>query len=167
MQKNGIVFLDFDGVTNTRLFEIKNDKLRGFFYTEEDMMVSNKNAIVLLNSLCLNYTYDIVVTSIWRKYHDQYPVDITLRNSGLDPRINVIGCTPILNKRHNEIKAWLLQNNYLLTDDYIILDDYPNMGDLTHRLIKCDFEIGFSYKEYQEAIKLIDSFQQKKVLIKK
>lgn len=160
-----LVFLDIDGVVNTlqvsdKPFDTKMGKIKrddGYYYNlcnEEDLQVSNKQAIIWLNKICLANNADIVITSTWRyNYKDTV---LSLRNSGLDPRINIIGSTKYSpdDNRSNEILDFL--SLYSKSNvKYIILDD--DIDDLTQcqdHLIICDTYTGISQRQYFEANKL-------------
>lgn len=172
MQPNPIVFLDFDGVINTRFYYHENGKLCGKFYHEEDMKVNNIEAINLLNKLCLKTKSDIVVTSSWRKHTSQnndFTTKKVLINSGLDSQINILGDVPILNTSiGDEVRLWLIENNYPLDHPFIILDDGCDPKEFNDRYIKTSFEKGFTENEYLLALDKLNSLlQQKRLFLKK
>ncbi len=172
MYLNPIVFLDFDGVINTRFYYYENGKLCGKFYHEEDMKVNNTNAINLLNKLCLETNSNIVVTSSWRKHKSQnndFSTEKVLINSGLDKQICVLEDAPILDTSiGDEVRLWLLKNNYPLDHPFIILDDGCDPKEFSDRYIKTSFDDGFTEKEYIIALdKLNNLIHQKRLFLKK
>lgn len=172
MNFNPIIFLDFDGVINTRFYYLKEGKLCGGFYHEEDMMVNNVNAINLLNKLCLETNADIVVTSSWRGHKNRdknFTTAKVLLNSGLDNRINILGDVPVLNTGVcDEVRAWLLENNFSLEHPFIIIDDGCDPKEFIDKYIKTSFEDGFTEKEYISALsKLYTLINEKRLFLKK
>jgi hypothetical protein len=172
MRLNPIVFLDFDGVVNTRFYYYKDGKLCGNFYHEEDMKVNNTYAINLLNKLCLETSSDIVVTSSWRKHtskNNEFTTKKVLINSGLNEEINVLGDAPILDTSiGDEVRQWLTENNYPLDHPFIIIDDGCNPKEFDDRYIKTSFEKGFTENEYIMALDKLNSLtHQKRLFIKK
>ncbi len=172
MYLNPIVFLDFDGVINTRFYYYENDKLCGKFYHEEDMKVNNVEAVNLLNKLCLGTKADIVVTSSWRKHkskNNEFTTRKVLINSGLDDQINVLDDAPILDTSiGDEVRLWLIENNYPLEHPFIIIDDGCDPKEFNDRYIKTNFEKGFTEEEYQIALDKLNSLiHQKRLFIKK
>lgn len=172
MNLNPIIFLDFDGVINTRFYHYKNNKLCGRFYHEPDMMVNNVNAIDLLNKLCLETRSDIVVTSSWRKYKDtdsSFTTTKVLINSGLNDQINILEDLPVLDTGvGDEVRLWLLENNYPLDHPFIILDDGCDPKEFSDRYIKTNLEDGLTEKEYIASLnKLNELIEQKRLFIKK
>lgn len=172
MRLNPIVFLDFDGVINTRFYYHKDGKLCGGFYHEEDMKVNNIDAINLLNKLCLETNSDIVVTSSWRKHtyiNNKFTTKKVLINSGLNEDINVLDDAPILDTGiGDEVRQWLIENNYPLDHPFVIIDDGCNPKEFEDRYIKTSFEKGFTEKEYIMALDKLNSLMhQKRLFIKK
>jgi len=172
MRLNPVIFLDFDGVINTRFYYYKNDKLCGGFYHEEDMKVNNIEAINLLNKLCLETNSDIVVTSSWRKHTSEsndFTTKKVLINSGLNEQIKVLGDAPILDTSiGDEVRLWLIENNYPLNHPFIIIDDGCDPKEFSDRYIKTSFEKGFTEKEYLISLDKLNSLiHQKRLFIKK
>lgn len=150
---NSLVFLDIDGVVNT--LQINRD-LKTKYYTEYDRRVGNIQAVLWLNKLCLEQEADIVISSTWR-HAGQDICEECLRNSGLDPRIRIIGITPTTaatDTRGKEIRLWLKQHNRL-DDNYVILDDDNDMDGLSSHLVKCNSSKGFLGEEYRKATNIL------------
>ena len=84
-----IVFLDYDGVVNTVIWEYISDenKYRCNYADPHDNKVNNYQAVQWLSELCQRFKADIVVTSTWRKW-DNYAQ--CLRNGGLREDIHII-----------------------------------------------------------------------------
>ena len=148
---NKVVFLDYDGVVNTPMWEKDGKRCRqGMPY---DGAVNNFQAVQWVSEFCQKYGYDIVVTSTWRM--DENYAECLMR-AGLRPGIHILGRTPIIHadydSRSKEIKAWLKQHPEVT--EYLIFDDegVPGFED---KLVKCDTYTGFGMREYLEAEKYL------------
>lgn len=159
-----LIFLDIDGVVNTleisdKPFEERERQVhRERFYFDlcspSDMRVSNKQAVMWLNKLCLDSGAKIVISSTWRAHMDI--VETSLRNSGLFPEIEIIGATPRLQERRGvEILAWLDKHYPDEKPDYVILDDDSDMDGCMDHLVLCRVDHGLGYQEYYEAMKIL------------
>ncbi len=141
MNSKYLIFLDFDGVVNNFIIIDGHYEISSPY----DGVVNNKIAIGYLNELYNIVNYDIVVSSSWKyiEKRDNYTygcADI-LYNSGLNPDIKIIGVTPDMSSREEEIENWILINNY--NDKYVIIDDEENsFSRLKDNLILCDEEVG-------------------------
>ena len=134
---DNVVFLDFDGVINLDL-----NNYSGPF--------NNKELIDNLNKLCLENNFKIVVISSWRKYSNYKDI---LYKSGLNKKIEILGCTDNLEKdREQEVIEYLKKHIYI--DKFIILDDKP-FNELRKIQIQTDMDNGFNKEKYEEAINLI------------
>lgn len=134
-----VLFLDVDGVLNTRVGSLDEDKL------------------VWLQCLLLMTRAVLVVSSSWRTVPDQYERLVgTLARRGLHP----VSCTPDLTikkgdlhlskDRWQEIEAWLQENPQV--DQFVILDDLPWMGPLSQHHIKVNPEIGLTHNNVLDAL---------------
>ncbi len=134
-----ILFLDYDGVINTDLYN----------YGQEPF---NQACMMNVEKLCKEYDLKIVVTSSWREYND-YPE--YLRKSGLSEEIEIRGCTEILHMfREDEIKDYL--KNHIYIHKFVILDDIKDLGDLEQYHVCTEFDKGFDEEKYLEAKKILD-----------
>lgn len=167
-----IIFLDIDGVLNTLMIDIKPFSSNrgqisrdGFYYKlnmPNDMEVSNRQAIMWLNKLCVETNAKIVITSTWRMGVDGLEnTKKALYNSGLIDNIEIIDATPILqnpvdmNIRGHEIQEWL--DNHKNINKYVILDDDADMleNQLSH-LVQINTYYGFGFLDYEKAIKILE-----------
>lgn len=141
-----IIFLDYDGVVNTLMFDGKSEN--PYFNFPKDNKVNNYQAICWLNKLCKEYDAKIVVISTWRE-QDNYKE--CLYNGGLDKNIEIIGKTESFSFiRGEEIQKWL--DDHKDTDiNFVILDDDANMGELEKYRVKTETYRGFDYYEYEKA----------------
>jgi len=177
MEEKNIVFLDIDGVVNTLQINDKpfeNDKgviYKDNFYfkinSASDGEVSNRQAILWLNKLCLETDAKIVISSTWRMYGNYDNAVTALYNSGLNKNIEIIGMTPTdgfscprlgyWQTRGTEIKNWLLQNENKVSN-YVILDDDNDMEDLSSHLVQCNTYHGLGCLEYMKAKEVLIDF---------
>lgn len=167
--KNRIIFLDIDGVVNTRQIGImpfpsacgKIRRKDGFFYdlcNNKDGRVSNIQAVMWLNKLCKDTGAKIVISSTWRFHDDEdFTTEDCLRNSGLLPEIEIIGKTPNAGTsiRGDDINNYLCTRCDPLNTSFVILDDDNDMGDLIDYLVLCDTDVGFGYNEYRKALEIL------------
>lgn len=146
--KMNIVFLDYDGVVNTLMWDERGDKC-GYYYPD-DNMVNNFQAVQWVSEFCEKAGYCIVVTSSWRLC-DNY-IDCLI-NGGLRDNVPVVGKTPYLkgSNRADEIRHYLQTHPEI--ENYIIFDDLDEMEELSSHQILCNSEVGFGVLEYKKAMK--------------
>ena len=161
-----VVFLDYDGVVNRKLWSTVDGKWVCCYGYPEDGVVNDTQAVQWVSEFCQKYGYDIVVTSTWRKYPEW---EQCLRNAGLRSGIKIIGATSLPTKdRATEISDYLSNHpeieTYLVFDDDESLlknknDDTSELGTLfdekgvhSDNLILCNKEHGFGEEEYTMAI---------------
>ena len=162
-----LIFLDIDGVVNTLMIDINpfpkenNIKKDGFYFDlcmNGDNRVSNRQAVMWLNKLCIETKAKIVISSTWRLCENTHSTEECLRNTGLLDEIEIIGKTPFISgkKRGDEIKTYLEQNYPEATPEYVILDDDCDMEDLSYALVQCNSHYGFNYPEYIKALSILN-----------
>lgn len=171
MDMENLLFLDIDGVVNTLMIwdtpqGIDNIFKDGFYFDlchSGDERVSNKQAVLWLSKLCLDYDLSIVITSSWLIGSSYTDIAEALYNTGLSRNIQVIGG---IGKRQPysrgcQIEDWFNEVN--LDPDKInmvILDDDTDMvgftKDFSKYLVKCDTFVGFTHNEYVKASELLD-----------
>lgn len=141
-----VVFLDYDGVVNTPMWNADGTHCR--FNYPADNKVNNFQCVQWVSEFCEKFGYEIVVTSTWR-FDDNY-VDC-LRNGGLRKYINVIGRTPHIpdGTRGDEINEYLVQHPEV--ERFVIFDDDNDMGSLENHLIRCNSYTGFGMDEFYAA----------------
>ena len=136
-----VIFLDYDGVVNTPMWNDKGTKCTYNF--PKDNKVNNFQAVQWISECCQKFHYDIVVTSTWR-LNSNYKE--CLINGGLRPGIEILGRTEDLwdpnNCRGYEIARYLEDHpeiNY-----YIIIDDEDDMlPEQKDHFIQTDGDVGF------------------------
>ena len=172
IEKDVIVFLDYDGVVNNYIFDDypttaeSDGGFRVRFAFPEDGFVNNFQAVCWLNELYKAYNYDIVVTSTWRHYLNYADC---LYKSGFNKEINIVGCIDWSREENREylIHKWLNDNKY--SGAYIILDDeelYYSKNDPYgfregHHLIITDINVGFNSEKFYKALEEIKIQKQR------
>lgn len=162
-----IIFLDIDGVINTPFIHNKTPKS----CSSSDGIVSNFQAIKLLNWIYSEHKFDIVITSTWRLGTSLSSLQGILIHSGLNPKIKVLGFTPDLRstlkydkhiklpfnkhifihtRRGHEIDEWIKSNNY--EGDFIILDDDSDMWKYKNKLIQLNSTDGLTMSKALEVL---------------
>ena len=133
-----IIFLDIDGVLNSRIY----DSLRSGSDGNIDI-----TRLPLIKHLIDQSGASVVLTSTWRKHWD--PMGGTTDNIGAvvertfsEAGIKLYGKTPLLdNDRPREITEWL--NDHPAVQSYVIFDDIKfGWGKLENNVVKTDYRIG-------------------------
>lgn len=156
-----VVFLDYDGVVNTPMWDTDGKRCRYNF--PDDNKVNNFQCVQWVSEFCEQYGYSIVVSSTWRM--DANYIDC-LRNGGLRPDVDVIGATPVHRHDHasrgEEIRAWLADHTDV--EYFLIFDDEDDdLQDLESHLVLCDPNVGFGLAEYYEAGSLHEEMRREKL----
>ena len=151
-----VVFLDYDGVVNTLMWDTYGRKT-GYNF-ESDGKVNNFQACQWVSHFCNLKNYMIVVTSTWRK-NNTYA--FSLRQGGLRDDVVIHSVTAILEgkSRADEILHWLKYHPWV--ENYVIFDDencgYSNPGcPLGRHFILCDTTVGFMFNEFNKACDMHD-----------
>ena len=141
------LFVDIDGVLNTRSYLRKQIKTRGkcsrFKWCPE--------AVKHLNSLCTNFDSRLVISSSWRYEFSLEELRNIFSKNGISSEW-IIGTTPSMvaltveenHCRGHEIDAWLREEGSK-PYNYLILDDLETM--LPHQekfLIRTEMDHGFA-----------------------
>lgn len=146
-----IVFLDIDGVLNSRQW-LTRERVDDPFRPYDDEL--DPDAIRRLNRLCHETGARIVISSTWRLgYHDCESLLLGFAKHRMTAPI--VGMTPDLcgRPRGEEIAAWIGDNSP--DSPFVILDDDSDMGELAIRLIKTSFETGLTDADVERAICLL------------
>ena len=152
-----VVFLDFDGVVNSLIWKDGDFK----YNFPKDDSVNNYQACQWVSKFCKDNGYSIVVSSTWRS-EGLENCERYLRKGGIWSEIPVIGVTPKINGaiRGDEIADYLMKHE---VGQFLIFDDDSDMGSLADHLVKCNTQVGFTFKEYQLATVLHGVFQENKI----
>ena len=153
-----VVFLDYDGVVNTPMWDEEGKHCR--FNFPEDNKVNNFQSVQWVSEFCEQYGYGIVVSSTWR-FDDNYIE--CLVNGGLRSGIEIVGKTPIIKDgtRGDEIEAYLMGHPEV--EFFLIFDDENDVELYDDHLVLCDTDRGFGLAEYYEAGSMHDEMRRKKL----
>ena len=154
-----VVFLDYDGVVNTEMWNREGTESKYNF--PKDRKVNNFQAVQWVSEFCEQNDYKIVVTSTWRLYKNYQKC---LINGGLRSSIEILGKTKELSdkgwreQRGYEIQLYLQEHPEIT--EYLIFDDenflLPEQKD---HLIQTDPDVGFTIKNYYQACEKARSFK--------
>jgi hypothetical protein len=150
--RHRIVFLDFDGVLNSRIYmESMSDDERG------SVVGLDRAAVARLNRLLREAKAHVVVSSTWRLTRDCAQLARALGDRGFDGQL--LGKTPRAgNARGHQIQAWLdaaPEYNIAVESFVVIDDDSADMGHLDDRLIKTTFEQGLQDEHVDRAVTML------------
>lgn len=148
-----VVFLDYDGVVNTPMWNEAGTECRyGMPY---DNKVNNFQAVQWVSEFCQKYGYSIVVTSTWRVDKNWKEC---LINGGLREGVEVIDRVPIMHDRGEEILSWLFDHpevqHWLIFDD----DTYDLSSNQYIRCVKTRPDVGFMEDDFNQAVVLHKAF---------
>lgn len=166
-----IVFLDIDGVLNSRDWVARRPSVMRTSDHHELLQPGSclaqaeehfdPVALARLNKLIEVSHAKIVISSSWRKLYALPMLDRMLRHRGLQGQI-IIGCTPNLrhtqeiHHRGREIDAWLqLLGTRHYPDAFVILDDDSDMEPHMHRLVQTDPEVGLTEADVERALVML------------
>lgn len=150
--KSRILFLDFDGVVNTPIWQ---PNIGWSMNLPHHNKVNNTKAIELISKFCKLFDFDIVVTSDWR-LNDNWRE--CLLNGGLDSDVTILDKTDNLWQpgsnlcRGLEIRKWLEEHSEV--EIFIIIDDFIEDMLPEHRpfIIHTDEEVGFTEWNFNQCI---------------
>ena len=151
---NKVVFLDYDGVINRKMWTRLDGEWVCRYGYPEDGRVNDCQAVQWVSEFCEKHGFDVVVTSTWRKYPEW---ESCLRGGGLREGVKVLGATALPTKeRAEEISDYLASHPEI--DTYLIFDDKESLAHSEHasRLVLCKKERGFGEEEYNTAVALLD-----------
>lgn len=169
--KNKIIFLDIDGVLNSRKSmefckEPDPGKKSIQMYMPHPIHLDN------LQNIIWSTGAKVVISSSWRIGCTSVRMWNTLFVALGYVDIDVIGVTPSLNgsgdTRGDEIQAWLDKNkemsmiSYMSThckpvESFVILDDDSDMKHLIDRLVQMDGMVGLTEEKANEAIRMLNN----------
>ena len=96
-KKHNVIFLDYDGVISIPSDNFKEN-------------IVNEQAIKYLNQLCLDFDFDLVISSSWRKYPKYKDLFYSF---GIDKDIKILGCTEINNKgRVEQVRDYIKEHEH-------------------------------------------------------
>jgi hypothetical protein len=115
-----ILFLDIDGVLNNR-------HTNQSFYCNNCKCVGVKPELLDLLKIILDSTdAEIVISSTWREHEEC--MDYLKRMMGKRISSKIIGYTPSLYFRKDEIDRWFENNKTIKIERFVVLDDLEDEG---------------------------------------
>ncbi len=155
-----IVFLDFDGVINSRKwFNSLHDKSKedALILVETDE-IFDPSAVELINQLIEKTEAKVVVSSSWRINHTLEELNKILKEFGA--RFEAIDVTlRLYEERGIEIQTYLdyLSSKNENVESFVIIDDDSDMAHFrnTKHFIKTTFQDGFTEWHLEEALKVL------------
>lgn len=148
-----IVFLDFDGVLNSRTWMMNNQHrvATNHMWLHETV---DELAVARVEIICKATGAKVVVSSTWRRVHSLEKLRSILANHGFTGE--VVGTTPTLGSaRGNEIAQWLNTNGPI--EGFVIIDDDSDMVHLSHKLVQTQFEFGLVDSDVPKAVEVLNS----------
>jgi hypothetical protein len=143
-RKVKVIFLDFDGVLNSRSRWKECQKVD----PRSPSALIDPLAAWRVKQLIAQTGAKVVVSSSWRHIHPLEQLKGFLWKYGIS-RDLIIGKTPRIGRRGHEIRAWLKKYNENHENNpvtnYLILDDDPDAGGGgvdRNRLVKTEWETG-------------------------
>jgi hypothetical protein len=157
-----IVFLDIDGVLNSREFcKLTNPK----DYSNLEIWLDS-NSISKLNDLIRQTDACVVLSSQWREYHELEDIQEALVKKGFGYKLfDKIPEQFLINEKtldtsskQHEIFMWLLNaaNDGFTIDSFVILDDkQSHLIDLQEFLVLVNSEVGLTKKDTRKALQIL------------
>lgn len=145
-----VLFLDYDGVVNTPMWNADGSGCRYNF--PSDGKVNNFQAVQWVSEFCQKAGYHIVVTSTWRLDNNYKEC---LVNGGLRKGIEIFGKTESLDGkcRGDEIKLYLETHPEI--EQYIIVDDKDDILEEQRQFfVQTDGSFGFGERDMLKCEKI-------------
>lgn len=148
-----VLFLDIDGVLNSRKYILQMDELWDDPKNQMDPL-----AIARLNTITSKTGASIVVSSTWRLAFKHYPDKLADCMASYGIAAPVIGMTDDLVRdglaRKDEIRSWL--NNHPEVEAFVILDD-ETLDTFSDHHIKTRFDDGLQDVDVLRAIGILNA----------
>lgn len=139
-----VIFLDIDGVLNSRAYDRKRD-----WNTQTDI---DETRLLFLKEIIDATDAKIVLSSTWRQHWAKQPSHCDIDGKYINKTFAKFGLlvydkTPDLGNRalrRDEIKQWLTDTTEII-ESFVIIDDYRyGWGDLSEYFVKTDpnFRLG-------------------------
>lgn len=147
---NRVLFLDYDGVVNTPMWNEKGTRCTFNFPCNNK--VNNFQAVQWISEFCQKYGYDIVVTSTWRLDSNYKEC---LINGGLRDNIKILGRTEDMwaSTRGDEVKSYIEKHPNIKY--YIIVDDENDMlPEQQDHFVQTDTTRGFGELEFHKCAEI-------------
>ena len=149
-----IIFLDIDGVLNSRAFMTRMHKAGKKFTLFDDL---DFDAVKVLNDVVKKTGAKVVLSSTWRRHHSITWMRSILARHGFEgPLIDFTPTevdlpTPLppfeYPQRGHEIQDWLTRHPEVT--HFVIIDDDSDMAHLKHKLVQTSFDDGLLPKHIE------------------
>jgi len=149
-----ILFLDIDGVLNSKLY-YKNS-----FNANEDHSRFDPYSVLLVKKLVEEFSLKIVITSHWRNGMVNRLMHELKRNDLLE-HLHSDSFTPVIRpaQRGLEIRLWLDEHSEVT--EYVIIDDTENILDnQITRFVKTSSFAGMIDEHYNQAREILSPAEQ-------
>jgi hypothetical protein len=150
-----LIFLDFDGVLNSRQSEIYYTQFHPDKKTMEDRLcpIATSNLLYILKD---HPDTKIVVSSTWRRNRTEAVLGEILSRYGINPEV-VISKTPYYGPgevRGLRIQEWFDTHPEVKPTHFVIIDDDADMAHFlgTPHFIKTSTKMGLMYQEVQSIL---------------
>lgn len=150
-----VLFLDFDGVLNSRrYFETLTGRPDGVGLFDDYSQI-DPAAVERLNRVIEKTGTRVVVSSTWRIMHSPGSLYEILCKRGF--RSGIYGCTPVRREdkgRYREIRAWLDSNGH--NGPFAIVDDDHNAGiGYAPQFVRTTFDEGLTDADADRLIAIL------------
>ncbi len=151
---NRVLFLDIDGVLNSRIY------YKYIYKPEDGGSRFDPYCVILVKKLVEEFSLKIVISSTWRDGGMKRLINELNENKFMD-YLHEDWLTPVVRpaNRGKEIELWL--DNHSEVKEYIILDDNENL--LEHqrdKFVKTSIYLGMVQERYNQARNLLLSYNQ-------
>ena len=150
-----VIFLDWDGVLNSRATFGRGHRLEGFRGLDPQN-IKVFNLLMKRAEQRLGEFPKVVISSSWRVGKTTEQLRAILAEAGMEQPEQVIGRTGIHFQeiRGLEIQQWLEEHGS--AEGMVILDDVPGfMAHFRNKLVQTSDEHGLRYKHIDRALKLL------------
>lgn len=157
-----VLFLDFDGVLNTKeflqsVFSGRRADPEVAAYQDRPSSMIDPTKVALLNQIIDATHCTVVISSSWRLWHDRHELFAILLTHKFNGHI--WGVTPhnpeiVDRPRGLEIQDWINGAPEPVTS-FVILDDYDDMEHLKHRLVQTNNQTGLTQEHVDRAIQML------------
>ena len=156
-----VIFLDFDGVLNSRAW-IQSTRAKASSAIEQNLGMFDPAAVERLNFITDETKAKIVLSTSWRLMFSLSDLIVLLQKVGTTGE--VVGATPAnldwcaetygtVQERWEEIQTYLDESKDI--EDFIILEDYEDMSHFGDRAIMTNHKVGLIDSEVERAISIL------------
>ena len=139
-----VIFLDFDGVLSGIEYQM----------TAKEQPQIDKTRLPILREIIDKSGAEVVISSSWKKFWERgCDFDLVFQEAG----IQIYDTTPVLGRKREEIKAWLLAHPGVKS--FVILDDDDGWDELApHAVITHPMESrGLEEEHISPALKILNA----------